>query len=214
MAADSVKSQSITFLDAVPIAVSNAAQGLGGRLVTVDDFCTATAAGLQSSLSFYKLVRVPTGALVKSVKIATDAGPNLNGSLCIGLGWIFSDSASPGGDGTPVFYQGLIPTFANTGGTTTLAAPVNPNFIYGLWKPAAAATAISLTEFVTNGLIAATYTITGGFFNLPIWQIFGFTDGRGNPSDPGGYFDLLALVTTGATTGGACNIYAQVTYGI
>ena len=207
---DQVKSQSITFLDSLPIAESNAGQGEEGRFVCVDDFCAATAAGLQSSGSFYKLVRVPTGALVKSVELATDAGPNLNGSLAITLNWIFSDSTL---DGTPVFYQGLIPQSTNTGGTTTIASNTSPNNIFGFWKPSAAATAISLTEFVTNGL-GANYTITGGFFNLPIWQLFGFTDGRGNPSDPGGYFDLFAYVATGATTGGACNIYAQVKYSI
>lgn len=211
MTQDTVKSQSITFLDAIPIAESNAGQGQGGRLVKVDDFCTATAAGLQSSGSYYKLVRVPTGAFPKSVKLATDTGPNLNGSLAIQLSWIFSDSTD---DGTPVFYQGLIPVSANTGGTVSLATYTGVNAIYGFWKPAASASAIALTEFVTNGLVAATYTITGGFFNLPLWQIFGFTDGRGQPSDPGGYFDLLAYVATGATTGGACNIYAQVDYAI
>lgn len=211
MAQDTVKSTSLTDLDAIPIANLNAGQGLGGRQVTVDDFCTATAAGLQSSGSYYKLVRVPTGALPKSVMLATDTGPNLNGALAIQLSWIFSDSTD---DGTPVFYQGLIPVSANTGGTVSLATYTGVNAIYGFWKPTASASAIALTEFVTNGLVAATYTITGGFFNLPLWQIFGFTDGRGNPSDPGGYFDLLAYVATGATTGGACNIYAQVRYSI
>ena len=64
-----------------------------------------------------------------------------------------------------------------------------------------------------NGL-GANYSFTGGFANLPLFQIFGFTDGRGQPSDPGGYFDLLAYVATGATTGGACNIYARVDYSL
>lgn len=212
MANDSVKSTSLTDLDAIPIANINAGQGLGGRLVTVDDFCTATAAGLQSSGSYYKFVRVPSGALIKSVKIAADAGPNLNGALALQLNWIFSDSTL---DGTPTFYQGLIPTNANTGGTITLAQALTgaTNAMYGFWKPAAASTAIGLTEFVLNN-IPGSYTITGGFFNLPLFQLFGFTDQRGNASDPGGYFDLLALVATGATTGGACNLYAQVSYSI
>jgi hypothetical protein len=210
MANDSVKSTSLTDLDAIPVANLNAGQGLGGRYVTVDDFCAATAAGLQSSGSYYKLVRVPTGALPKSVMLATDSGPNLNGALAFQLSWVFSDSTL---DGTPSYLQGLIPTNANTGGTTTLASPSNPNAMYGFWKPTAAATAINLTEFVLNNL-PGSYTITGGFFNLPLWQLFGFTDNRGNASDPGGYFDLLAYVATGATTGGACNIYAQVKYSI
>jgi hypothetical protein len=75
-------------------------------------------------------VRVPTGALIKSVQLGSDGGPNLNGSLALQLGWVFSDSTL---DGTPVFLQGLIPTNANTGGTTTIAAPSNPNGMYGFW---------------------------------------------------------------------------------
>ncbi len=49
MANDTVKSATLTDLDAIPIANVNAGQGLGGRLVEVDDFCTATAAGTACS---------------------------------------------------------------------------------------------------------------------------------------------------------------------
>lgn len=208
MANDTVKSASLTNLDATPLVINNAGQGAVGRKIMVDDFCTATAAGLQSTGSYYKIARIPTFALVKSVKIATDAGPNLNGALALDLNLVFSDSTD---DGTPAFLQGLIPTSGNTGVTTTISAYSSPNKIFGTWKPSAAATAISLTEFLTNGLGSA-YSFTGGFTNLPLFQLFGFTDGRGQPSDPGGYFDLMAFVITGATTGGASNIYAQVEY--
>lgn len=210
MANDTVKSASITNLDTTPIIENNAGGGNGARVVRVDDYCAATAAGLQSSGSYYKLVRVPTYALIKSVMIATDTGPNLNGSLAIDLSWIFSDSTL---DGTNSFYQGLIPTSANTGGTTTIASYSSPNKIYGTVKPSASASAFAITDEIFNGL-GANYTLTGGFTNLPLFQIFGFTDQRGQPADPGGYFDLLAYVATGATTGGACNIYARVDYSI
>lgn len=210
MANDTVKSLSITNLDATPLVISNAGQGLSGRTIRIDDYCTATVAGLQSVGSYYKLVRLPTFALIKSVTMGTDTGPNLNGALAIDLNLIFSDATD---DGTPGFLQGLIPTSANTGGTTTIASYSSPNKIYGTWKPAAAATIIEPTELVLNGL-GSNYSFTGGFSNLPLFQIFGFTDGRGQPSDPGGYFDLLAYVATGATTGGACNIYARVDFTI
>lgn len=210
MALDAVKSQSITNLDTTPIVPNSAAAGAAGRFVVVDDYCAATAAGLQSAGSYYKLVRIPTGAYVKDVFIATDTGPNLNGSLAVDLSLIFSDAVQPYFDGTPSWYAGLIPTTANTGGTTTIAAYSSPNLIYGTWKPSAAAAAIGLTNMVFNGL-GSNYKFSG-LVNQPLWQIFGFTDGRGNPSDPGGYFDLLAYVATAATTGGACNIYARVKY--
>ena len=209
MANDTVKSLSLTNLDSTPLIISNAGQGAVGRKILVDDYCAATAAGLQSAGSYYKLVRLPTFAFVKSVKIGSDAGPNLSGSaLAIDLSLIFSDSTD---DGTPVFLQGLIPTSANTGGTTTIASYSSPNKIYGTWKPAASAALIEPTEFLLNG-IGSAYSFTGGFVNQPLFQLFGFTDGRGQPADPGGFFDLFAYVATGATTGGACNIYAQVEY--
>lgn len=207
---DTVKSTSLTYLDNVPVVDVNAGQGLGGRMVEVDDYCAATAAGLQSSGSYYKFVRVPTGALPKSILMAADTGPNLNGTLALSLGWIFSDSTD---DGTPTFYQGLVPTSTGNGSTVALSTWTGANEMYGLWKPAASAAVIEPTELLLNGLTSV-FAFSLGFSNTPLWQIFGFTDGRGNPADPGGYFDLIAHVETGATTGGACNLYAKVRYSI
>jgi hypothetical protein len=210
MANDAVKSNSILNLDTVPIIANNAGAGAPGRTVTVDDYCAATAAGLQSSGSYYRLLRLETRALLESLIVATDSGPNLAGALALDLSLIFSDSTD---DGTPAFLQNQIPQSTNTGATTTLAAYSSPNKIFGTWKPAAASTAVSLTDLIFNGL-GANYSFTGGFLTYPLYQLFGFTDGRGQPSDPGGYFDLLAYVATGATTGGAANIYAKARYNI
>src|SRR5262245_12098772 len=210
MANDTVKSASITNLDTSPLIINNAAQGAGGRVVSVDDFAAATVAGLQSSGSYYKLVRVPTGAFVEEVHIATDVSLNLNGALAIDLNWIFSDSTI---DGTPVALQGLIPKSDNTGRTITIPSYSSPNKMYGTIKPTAGATTFAITEETLNGL-GANYSFTGGFTTKPLYALFGFTDARGNPADPGGYFDLLAYVATGATTGQAGNIYARVRYGI
>lgn len=209
MANDTVKSTSITNLDASPLLISNGGQGASGIVCAVDDYCVATAAGLQSSGSYYKLVRVPSHALIKKVDLFFDAGPNLSGSaLAIDLNLIFSDSTD---DGTPAFLQGLIPQSTNTGGTTTIASYSSPNKIFGTIKPSAGSGAVAIADETFNG-IGSNYSLTGGFMNLPLFQLFGFTDGRGNPSDPGGYFDLMAYVATGATTGGACNIYARAQY--
>src|SRR6185295_2495280 len=145
MAQDTIKSLSITNLDSTPFIENNAGQGQVGRLITVDDYCTATAAGLQSSGSYYKLIRMPTFAIVKSVLLGSDAGPNLSGAaLALDLNLIFSDSTI---DGTPTFLQGLIPQNTNTGVTTTIATYSVPNKIYGTWKPSASASAIEPTEF-------------------------------------------------------------------
>lgn len=210
MALDTVKSASLTNLDATPLLINNKGQGAAGALVAVDDYCAATAAGLQSAGSYYKLLRVPTFALIKSLVLATDKAPDAASAKTVAfdLSWIFSDSTD---DGTPVWLQGLIPTSANTGGTTTIASYSSPNKMHGTFIETSNTVAYGPTDLVLNGL-GSNYSFTGGFMNLPLYQIFGFTDGRGQPADPGGYFDLLAYVATGATTGQACNIYARATY--
>lgn len=212
MANDTVKSASLTNLDATPLLINNAGQGNVARLIAVDDYCSATVAGLQSAGSYYKLVRLPTFAIVKSVIIATDKAPDAASAKTVAfdLNLIFSDSTD---DGTPTWLQGLIPTSANTGGTTTIASYSSPNKIFGTVIESSNTAGIAPTEEFLNGL-GTNYTFTGGFTNLPLYQIFGFTDGRGQPADPGGFFDLMAYVATGATTGQACNIYSRVTYAI
>lgn len=206
MAADTVKSASITNLDTVPVLINNAGQGNVGRLITVRDSCAVTAVGIQTVGSYYKLVRVPSFAIVQSVNIATDVALSSSGAPSIDLNWIFSDSTD---DGTPVFLQGLIPTSANTGATTTIASYSSPNKMYG--TVSLGTTKFAPTEEVYNGL-GANYTIANGFLNLPLFQLFGFTDGRGQPADPGGFFDLMAYVSTGATTGAAGNLIGRVDY--
>ena len=46
----------------------------------------------------------------------------------------------------------------------------------------------------------------------PLWQTFGFVDGRSNPADPGGYFDLLVYISTAASTAHAANLWARFSY--
>jgi hypothetical protein len=206
MAADNVKSASLTNLDASPLLFSNAGQGAVGRPITVRDSCAVTATGIQTIGSVYKLVRVPTFAIVQNVVIATDAALSSATAPQIDLNWIFSDSTD---DGTPTWLQGLIPTSANTGATTTIASYSSPNKMYG--TVTLGTTKFAPTEEVYNGL-GSNYSIANGFLNLPLFQLFGFTDGRGNSADPGGFFDLMAYVSTAAGTGVAGNIIGRVDY--
>jgi hypothetical protein len=213
MAKDTVLSQSITNLDntAPPYLANSAGQGAAGRVIEVDDWVAATAAGLGTAGSYYKLVRVPTGAIIKSVEIATDKAPDSGASKLIAfdLNWIFSDSTI---DGTQASLQGLIPTTGNTGATTTIATYSSPNKMYGQFLETSNTLAYGPTNLVFNG-IGTTYNFLG-LTQQPLWQTFGFVDGRGNPADPNGYFDLLLYVATAAGTAQACNIYAKVTYAI
>ena len=206
MAADTLKSQSLTNADATPYVPNTAGVGAAGRTVIIDDACAVTATGIGTSASTYKLVRVPTGALVKEVHIATDvlldSGTH---ALAFDLNWIFSDSTI---DGTQAALQGLIPTTANTGATTTIASYTAPNKMYGTVTPGASLT--GPIEYTLNGS-RTNYPLVS-LLQQPLWQQFGFVDGRGNPADPGGYFDLMAYVSTPAGTGVAGNILGRVKY--
>lgn len=208
---DTIKSLSITNIDAVPFQVMGPGQGGIGRPVTVADWCAATATGLQATGSTYRLARIPSHAVLQSVVIATDKAPDAASAKTVAfdLNVAFSDSVQ---DGTPVFLQGLIPTSANTGGTTTVAAYSSPNKMFGTLIETSNTVAYGPTDIVFNG-IGTTYNFSG-LVQQPLWQTFGFTNAIGSPADPGGYFDLLALVITAATTGQACNIYTRITYTI
>lgn len=209
MAADTVKSLAITNLDATPYTPNSAGQGAAGIRKTVDGFCAATSAGLQTVASTYRLCRIPTGAIIKSVMLATDKAPDVTTTvvLAIDLHLIFSDSTI---DGTQSALQGLLPTTANTGGTVTVATYTAANKIFGTVKSTGPTVLLPANELVFNG-IGTNYNFTG-ITQQPIWQTFGFTDGRGSPADPNGYFDLFAYVATAAVTGQACNIYGRVDY--
>src|SRR5579862_525580 len=115
MGTEAVKSSVLTNLDASPVVTPTAAQGAAGALVMVDDFVAATATGLGTAGSYYRLCRVPTGAIPKRLRVATDKAPDSGATKLIAfdISFIFSDSTI---DGTQSALQGLIPTTFNTGG--------------------------------------------------------------------------------------------------
>ncbi len=218
MATDAVKSQSITNADATPMVPNSAGQGAPGRRILVDDWCITTATGLQSTGSYYKLVRVPTGAIIKRVTIFSDKAldsktttPTLG--LDFNLAW--SDDLN---DGTPTFLQGLVPQTGTGATNTTFATYSSPNIIYGSLTVGTAANggggtaALGPTEIVLNG--SRTNYPLASIMQEPLWQIFNYIDGRGNLADPGAYMDLVAYVSTAAATGVVAVIYAQVEYDI
>ncbi len=223
MASDALKSQSITSLDATPIVPVSAGQGGPGRRVVVDDLCATTATGLQSTGSYYKLVRVPSGAIVKSVKIWSDkALDSIASAPTLGFDFnlAFSDSTD---DGTPSFLQGLIPQTGTAATTTTFATYSSPNIIFGSVTVSTTnsqkggvggggTAGFGPVELLFNG--SRTNYPMSSIASMPLWQIFNYTDGRSNVADPGGYFDLVAYVSTAAATGVVGNLYAQVEYSI
>lgn len=208
MAADTLKSQSLTNLDGTPFTPNSAGQGAAAKYAVVDDVCAATAVGVGTLASTYKLVRIPTGAIPKAVTIATDVALDTGThALVFDINLIFSDSTI---DGTPTALQGLIPTTANTGATTTIASYSSPNIIFGTSNNTSASVALAPTNVILGG--SRTNYPMVNLLQQPLWQTFGFVDGRGNPCDPGGYFDLMLYVSTIAGTGHLGNIWGKVDY--
>ena len=208
MAVDAGKSQSITNLDATPYVYNSAGQGAPTRSLQVDDLVAITTNGLASVGSTYRVIRFPTGAIPKALTIFTDAPLDSHSTpgLVMDLNIAFSDSTI---DGTQSALQGLIPLTSNTGGTTNISSYSNPNLIFGHFTPATTGS-VGITDMLFNG-ISTSYTALN-LTQQPLWQTFGFVDGRGNPADPGGYFDLLVYISTAASTAHAANLWAKFSY--
>ncbi len=208
MAADVGKSLSIQGLDALPYTPQSAGQGAPDLVQVQDDTVAATATGLGTAKSSYRLCRIPTTAKIKSALIATDVALDTGThALTFDINLAFSDSTI---DGTQAALQGLIPTTANTGATTTLAAYSSPNIMFGTSNNTSAAVRLARTDVTFNGSNTNYPMIT--ITSQPLFQIFGFVDGRGNPADPNGYFDLYLVNSTVAGTGAAGNIYGRIEY--
>lgn len=108
MTADTVKSASITTLDGnaanppAPVQL-NTGKGAPGYARQVNDYVAATAAGLADTGSTYKMVRLPTQAFVKSMRLYTKSGLDSSTGLAVDLGSYYSDSTI---DGTASANQG------------------------------------------------------------------------------------------------------------
>ena len=133
---------------------------------------TVIVASGDTSASTYSFVRLPTSAHVKKVTLNTTS---IASAGAADFNVRFSDSIV---DGTPQALQSTIPQLSSAnnklfGAAQSLLAGLNTDLTYA--NP-------------TN------YPL--GSENQPLWQVLGYT------SDPGGFFDIVAYVTTGVTTGG------------
>lgn len=102
---DTLKSVSITNLDAVPIVPNATGVGAVGYLKNVSDFITPTGAGLQLTTSTYKMLRVPTTIKLKALTMAADGALDTSTGLALDVGAYYSDSKN---DGTAVANQGVL----------------------------------------------------------------------------------------------------------
>lgn len=185
MAADTLKSLSITNLDLQQVQYPNTGVGASGYLKSTSDFVTPTAGGLASTASIYKVLRVPTNAKVKSVimnqdvKLDTNAAPTLSWDI----GLYYSDSQF---DQTPPALQGTL---------------ISANLFAAAQLVPLATGSIPLNDTAVDN------AFTVQMRNQPLWQAAGLT------ADPGGFFDIVAAVhAVAATANAAGNLGLEVRF--
>lgn len=167
MGTSALKSTAITALDASPVAIPTSGAGGAGLLKEIGGFVTAVAADAAGST--YRLVRIPSNAIVKHLFFESEA----QGAGKVNLSVYYSDSAT---DGTQVANQGVI---VPTTGDQFFASDID-----------CAAAVASLDEVNESG----NYPLSKR--NLRLWDALGLS------VDPGGFFDIVAVVhTTAVTTG-------------
>lgn len=169
-----LKSISITNLDANPVVANTAGEGAAARAKHVTGYITTVSA--DNTGSTYRLVRVPSYAVIKTILFESAAMTGGKFNLSV----YYSDSATDGTAGAGV----IVPTT----GDQFFASDID------------CASAVAITN-VTNE--NGTYTIDKR--NKHLWDALGLT------SDPGGFFDIVAVChTTAVTTGALMGI--EVTY--
>lgn len=183
MAVDTLKSTSVTNLDASPIVNNSSGQGAPGFLRSINDHAVATVAA--SVGSTYRLCRIPTNAVVKRV-LLRNAAQGATGAIDIDVA--HSDSTT---DGTPAALQGLIPQIAAA-----------DNKLFGAAQAITAASAP-----VTDITFAGTYTTT--LENVPLWNVLTTLGVTSFTADPGGFFDIVCKATAVLANGGDISIEVQ-----
>lgn len=167
MTTEALKSTPITNADASPVVASRAGKGAPGVLRMVNGYVTVSAS--MAAGSTYRLVRIPSNAVVKQVLFESEA----QGAGKFNLSVYYSDSTT---DGTSAANQGVI---VPTTGDQFFASDVD------------CASAVILADKTNE---SGNYTLDKR--SKEIWDALGLT------SDPGGYFDIVAVVhTTDVTTG-------------
>lgn len=174
MAGHTLKSVSITNLDASPIVTNTTGEGAVGRLLNLSDYVTPVSA--DDTTSTYRLCRFPTNAKVKAVYINSAIATAGSGDIDIA----FSDSTT---DGTPPSLTGIVQT----------TGPAD-NKLFG------AAQSLVGTGQRVDFTFKGTYT--PAMQNITMWQNLVTLGATQFTTDPGGFFDLYVKITTTITTGG------------
>jgi hypothetical protein len=177
MGTSNLKSAAITNLDASPAVIPTSGEGAPGMLRCVSGFVTTVASDAQGST--YRLVRVPSRAVIKQIIFESQA----QAAGDINLSVYYSDSTI---DGTQPALQGLI---VPTTGDQFFASDI-------------AVTSAVLPTDKTNESLNYTLALR----NKKLWDALALA------SDPGGFFDIVAVVHTADITTGAAQLGVTVYY--
>jgi hypothetical protein len=171
-----LKSASITNLDAQPILPNTAGEGGPGIVREVSDFVTSVSGDLAGTT--YQLVRIPTNAVVKNVRLSWAAASGGKVQLSV----YYSDSTNL--DGTASANVSSPPTIVPTTGSAFFSGDIDLTSAAG-WTD----------ETFANAANSGSYTQS--MINQHLWQALGLA------TDPGGFFDIVAVVHTTTITTGA-----------
>jgi hypothetical protein len=179
MAVVTTKSPSVINWDANPIFIPTIGEGAEGPLRVVSDLVTAVVG--DSIGSIYRVIRIPTNAKVKQLTLNY---PTASTAGATDIDIAFSDSAT---DGTQ-------PSLA--GGIVQLSGPVDNKLFASAFSLTSARNQADITF---AGLLTTGGTFTQAHQNLPLWQVLVNLGATQFVADPGGYFDIVAKLTTALT---------------
>lgn len=220
MTVETLLSNAVTNWDAQPIVVPTCGEGAAGDSMGQNDQVAHTSAFGSATKNTSRQCRFPMAAKVKHVYLYTK-GLDSNGTatLALDVNIAFSDSVT---DGTPSGGTGLIPQSALTGAVTTLAAYTSANKMFGSAGVVANSGAVKYTEVTYSN------TFTPALSLVPMWAVLGgsgassaapFNAGGGFAQNsngvitsPGGFLDVLVVVSATAATAATGNIGVEVDY--
>lgn len=226
MTVETLSSTNITNLDATPMIFQTAGEGSPGQDAIQSDNVAHTSAFGSAAKNTSRQARFPTQAKVKHVYIYTKGlDSNVAATLTLDLNVAFSDSKT---DGTPpgardgTTGEGLIPQSALTGAVTNLSSYTSANKMFGSAYAVANSGAVKYTEVTFNN------TYTPALALQPMWAVMGGTgaasaapfaagggfaqQSNGQIDNPGGFFDMLAVVSGTAATAATGSIGMEVDY--
>lgn len=170
MTTEALKSTSITNSDATPRVANQAGKGAHSATKEVDDFVTTTS-GVTTG-STYRIVRIPSNAIVKSVVVETEA---MGGSSAVDIGLYYADA----------------PDSAPANQSAGVGAVISAAFFASAQSLVSALTPTNVTNE------SGTYTLNKR--SQPIWQAAGLATDPGGKFDI--VLTSTATITTGARVG-------------